>query len=249
MLRQLYNDVEIWRAERLARKTRKLHLAPPPICVFEYKVQDIETDKLIKKYRQSTHSYTRNYLNFLATNVLFCAPPGTTYEDGSLKNKQVSGTMYPATSVKAYVLQNPWTESGHVESVNFGIFGNTGDANRGIVIGTSSTAESLNDFALGAKIANGTAAGQFNYQLTVKDDPIFNAPSKKWSRDWTRSFHNNSGGSITVNEIGVQTTFGFESGTPASYITCILRDVLSSGIVVGAGQKLTITYRFSYIVA
>jgi hypothetical protein len=110
----------------------------------------------------------------------------------------------------------------------------------GIVAGTGAVAPTINDYALGTLIAHGVGAGQLSYSAMTYGTPAADASTSHFT--CTRNLANNSGGAITVNEIGLYVQ-AYE--TPA-YITSyhmILRDVIGGGINVPNGQTLTINYR------
>jgi len=112
----------------------------------------------------------------------------------------------------------------------------SGDDNYGILVGTGTDAESINDYALASKITDGTGAGQLSYGATS-----FGSPNSDASNAWftiERQFTNSSGGDITINEIGIAS----RSYDSAYRYFLIARDKLTSGEVVADGTSKTITY-------
>jgi hypothetical protein len=107
----------------------------------------------------------------------------------------------------------------------------------GIVVGTGNTAPTIADYALQTQIAHGTGAGQLQYSASTFGSPAADATTSQFTI--TRNFANGSGGSITVNEVGLYCKM--YDGT-ARYI-CIIRDVIAGGIVIANGQTLTVNYR------
>lgn len=105
----------------------------------------------------------------------------------------------------------------------------------GIVVGTGTTAIATTDTALVTKITTGNGAGQLRY--LAQSYQTLSVGSTTVTLTFTRTFINNSGGSITVNEIGVY-------GTAQTFNFCFIRDV-TAGIAVAAGKTLTITYTIS----
>ena len=243
MLKQLYNDYEIWKGIRQAKKCRKLHLAPPPICTFEYRVEGID-GKIKTKYRQMTHSYTRNFLNFMCMNSILEPHHSvyTTYSDGSLRLRQTSGSLQSTNNgrVPCINASGSSTSGEHLAAFRGSLNSNA----FGIVVGTDDTPESIDDYRMEGLVANGSGAGQLQYQLQVEGTATFNAANKLWNKDWVRSFFNYSGGPITIKEIGCY----MYAGT-SFQIMCFIRDVLSSPITIDDGEKLTISYDFKYIVS
>jgi hypothetical protein len=115
--------------------------------------------------------------------------------------------------------------------------GTTG--NRGPVVGTSSTAVAIGDTALGAKIADGSGAGQLTHQAPTQTAPTTSGSSRSWTAQ--RVFVNNSGGTITIQECG------FHWHT-ASWAFLMVRDLVAGGLAVPALGSATLTYTFSIAV-
>ena len=114
---------------------------------------------------------------------------------------------------------------------------------KGIVVGTSSTAVAVADDNLVAIIPNGTSAGQFVYYGCWGLNYTTGASSASF--DIERIFRNSSGGSIVVAEIGMYcaSTTGQSSPPPAvAFGFCILRDVLGATVTVLDGEYLKVKY-------
>lgn len=116
--------------------------------------------------------------------------------------------------------------------------GPAGNTNYGIVAGTGTNAVTMTDYALQTLIAHGTGAGQLSYGAVTFTGPTTSGKTRYF--EFQRALTNNSGGTITVNEIGV-----YVYPTSTAYYYMYLRDVLGSGVVVNNGQVLTIKYRVS----
>jgi hypothetical protein len=112
---------------------------------------------------------------------------------------------------------------------------NGSGSNAGIVVGTGTNAVALTNYALQTLIANGNGAGQLNYGAGT----ISTTSTTGTTRYFTisRTFKNNAAGSITVNECGI---YCMATSTP--YYFMWVRDLISPGQAVGAGQTLTLTY-------
>jgi hypothetical protein len=238
MLKQLRNDIEIWRAYQLARKSRKLHMAPPVIAEFEYSISDIETKKVNKKYKQLSHSFTRNYLNFVALTAL--AYPhdtniiGTAYDTGSLALKNTSGTMYSRSAVVCPVWNVVSTSAGNVTNALRTDFASADD---GIQFGTDNTPETLNDFTLVNKLTPSL--------ITQRGALIYNSTTKVFSVDYTKLYPNTTGDTIEVGEVCL---IGLIS-LPSSTNRCMLiRDTFPTKIQLLNNKQLTFTYRLSYLI-
>jgi hypothetical protein len=116
-----------------------------------------------------------------------------------------------------------------------------------IVVGTGNTAPTITDYALQTKIAHGSTAGKLQYSAVTFGAPASDATTSQFTV--TRNFANASGGSITVNEIGLyvtqytHTVYPLMGQYPFAVYPMILRDVIGGGIAVPNGQTLTVNYR------
>jgi len=107
----------------------------------------------------------------------------------------------------------------------------------GIVVGTGTTSVSLDDYNLASQIKNGTGAGQLKYGATEKYD-YSEQGSNVVDLGVKRSFTNNSGSSITINEIGLIAMVGDGN---LNYYVLLMRDVISATTVPDGGV-VTVTY-------
>lgn len=103
----------------------------------------------------------------------------------------------------------------------------------GIQVGTGTGAESINDTALGTQIAHGTSAGQLQYGAMSYGAPSTTATTTTFR--FTRVFTNGSGGTVTVQEIGLAS-----NGNGANRFLMI-RD-LTGAVAVTNGAQLTVNY-------
>lgn len=119
---------------------------------------------------------------------------------------------------------------------NRGYYNTGNNIDFGVVVGTGDAAFHLDDFRLNTYIAHGNSAAQMYYQAQA-------APVVSWTGNpdyegvilHKRVFNNNSGASITVNEVGlVLCSYG------NGYIL-MSRDVLDTPVVVANGAQLTVT--------
>jgi len=112
-------------------------------------------------------------------------------------------------------------------------------SNYGIVCGTGDTAVAIDDYALAMLIEHGVGAGLFNYQAgTVSAVSIVGSHAKFVN---SRTALNNSGGLITVKEVGIYTRAG-----PSTYV-CGIRDVLETPQDVPDGGGITIDYTLEVV--
>lgn len=106
----------------------------------------------------------------------------------------------------------------------------------GIVVGTGDTAVTISDYALEALIAEGSGAGQLNYQATAFAGNVQDGDT--WYFTVQRVMNNNSGGAITVKEWGLYGKMG-----PTPYYVCLIRKVLDTPVEVADLAALTATFR------
>lgn len=122
----------------------------------------------------------------------------------------------------------------------FGVFAQNaaaGNALFGIVVGSDNTAVDIDDYALGTLIAHGTGAGQLEYSaMSIPTD--FTVSGSDAYFEVRRTVTNNSGGDVTINEIGLYV----KTNASTIYYFCIDR-TLSTTTVTNTNGKV-ITYKF-----
>ena len=109
----------------------------------------------------------------------------------------------------------------------------------GIIVGTGTTAVTPTDVALVARVAHGRATGQLEYGGCELINIAFVAPNGEFTI--RRYFTNASGGSITINEIGIYSV-GTDFDTYYAWPFCVARDIVSPGIAVANTELLRVTY-------
>jgi len=115
--------------------------------------------------------------------------------------------------------------------------GGEGVDTHGIVVGTSDAAWSYTQYCLQAQITHGTGSGQLSYGATTTQ--LVSDTGSPAKLTLQRSFDNNSGGDITVREIGWQLVGKDDGGNPRNFM--IARDVITATTVPNGG-RLTVTY-------
>ncbi|MBA7677972.1 hypothetical protein ES703_86239 [subsurface metagenome] len=108
----------------------------------------------------------------------------------------------------------------------------------GIVVGTGVGAVIPADFALGTQIAHGRGGGELEYGGCELLNIVFVNPNGEFTI--RRYFTNNSGGGITVEEVGIYSV-GVNYSTSGAWPFCIARD-LTGGIAVADTEILRATY-------
>lgn len=129
-------------------------------------------------------------------------------------------------------LQTSWTPT-KVEAP-------AGNDSYGIWIGTGSAPNEISTYTLQSKIPHGTGSNKMQYGETVCSMiDSSNFPIMRF--EITRSFTNNSGGNITVREIGLVMQHSSD-GSSINARLMICRDVLSSPVTVPNGGILYVKY-------
>lgn len=129
----------------------------------------------------------------------------------------------------------------------FNCMGAIGITYHGIAVGTGTTSPTISDYSMETLIQHDSApptAGRMQYGVVTLGAPTSDATKSQYTI--TRNFSNASGGSITVNEIGMlakMVRFGGASATYSQYYILVLRDVISGGVAVPNGQTLTVNYQ------
>lgn len=125
----------------------------------------------------------------------------------------------------------------------FGFVGGVGESTRGIIVGTGVGAEAFNTYALGTQIEHGEGAGElFHYGSTISSFD-WDATDNMAYFSLSRAYKNKSGGSITINEVGLSSnaTIG---ATNFTYL--FDRRVLGSAITVADDESVTVTWAYKY---
>lgn len=111
----------------------------------------------------------------------------------------------------------------------------------GIVVGTGTTAVAPTDYQLATIVNDGTSSGQLEYFPCASHN--FSVSATTASFDMERLFRNSSGGSITLNEVGIYAILGMTGVDFESM--CIVRDLISPGFAVANGEYMRIVYTIS----
>lgn len=212
-------------------------ISPPPMIIKTYQVGILKPGGHFDvKAEGKSDSYLRNFLNLLTSSQMGKHATGAVlFQDDQVNFKDTSGTLTGNTSY-GITIHSTLTTGLQPNTFN--------NDNLGIVIGTGSTAVTEADYALDTQIADGEAGGEMVYLPMVDAVRTWNAGPRTWTVVCKRYFWNRSGGSITVAEIGwiVHFTNAAAQGTVD---TLVLRDVLSSGVVIADDRVCQATYTFT----
>lgn len=224
------------RYTRLRKLGQELHI-PIPEAFWELEVFDRE-GKLIHRHRQRSHSWVRNAYNLLFCQLAGKGPTDGAFGPGLLSGKETDGNVRYGTGVLAltrYFYDSP-------DGTEYGYRAPAAVDNRGIMVGSGTAVESFEDYALQTKIANGTGAGQISYIQSEANSITYDAANKILKNSLIRYFNNNSGGNVSVNEVGlVWHTYRPVSGSYDAYFLAS-RDLLAATVIVPNTGQLKVTY-------
>lgn len=117
--------------------------------------------------------------------------------------------------------------------------GSANDDTTGILVGIGTAAVGIGDYRIQSQIIHGTGAGQLQYGACVGS--TVNSTTNTTSLIFTRVFSNASGGTVTVNEIGMA-DYDTNVGSPSVAVYYLIaRDVVSP-ITILNGEQLTLSY-------
>ncbi len=185
---------------------------------LSYKVEVTDKDgQVIAREEGPSRSYVRQW------NELFHVHAAWVYLGGGGTVKDTSG----ATCTDA-----------HVSTVTFKSNAGIGETTYGLRVGKGSTPVSINDYALGNPLAEGTGTDQLEHQLTYFTGPSVVGSTLSFAIQ--RSMVNHSGATISgIQEIGNYVMFS--CGMYTRYALGF-RDVLGSSFSIPDGGAITVTY-------
>jgi len=213
---------------------QKLHI-PIPEAFWTLEVFD-KDGKLLQRHHQRSHSWVRNAYNLLFCQMAAKDATDDTFGAGKLSIKDTGGTIEYATDRVCALFVTNQTYGN--DMVGKGYRGTAGDDAHGIVVGSGTDAENFESFVLQTPIANGVGSGQLSY---IEGDPeVITWASPILSADITRYFNNNSGGNVSVNEVGIIAAGSVGGTTNEKWLQC--RDKLASTVTVPDTGQLKVTY-------
>ena len=109
-----------------------------------------------------------------------------------------------------------------------------------IVVGTGTNPVNIADVCLQKEMQTGSTTGRLTYNTgSISQDT---SDSTNSQITFTRTFTNNSGSSVTINELGMYAQYGhYGDPSPFWWDILIMRDLAT--IVVASGKTLTINYK------
>jgi len=192
--------------------------------------------RVIKRYKQKSHSPTANFIGLMIPLTWYTL----TGNSWSIINTSNSKNGYlPGISNTGEGITYP----------NNGYSSNTYIAN--ILVGSGSQSNPYSAYNLNAPISNGSGTGQLLYS-SISTPTSIAINSNQAYFIISQSYNNQSGGTITISEVGIIVYIYIgEAYATAQYTieqagnTLVWYDTLSSPISVGIGQSVVIYYTFS----
>lgn len=119
-----------------------------------------------------------------------------------------------------------------IVAINLYVVAAAGTITHGIRVGTGTNAVAIGDYALQTAIVHGNSSGQLSHAAVAVGTPGTSGTSRQFTV--SRTFTNNSGAGITVNEIALYTNWN------NSYYFCIDRTL--NTFTINNGSSKTVTY-------
>jgi hypothetical protein len=143
----------------------------------------------------------------------------------------------PFNNIQAYCLNTSNALINQTSALAYQINGALGNDLKGIAVGSNNTAPTPLDYILNTKIANGSGAGQLNYQAQTSSQGT-TVVGAVTSFILERIFVNNSAGDVIVREVGIL------AGVIPGY-TLIYRDILPGNETIGTTKSYRVKITFS----
>ena len=197
-------------------------------------LHEIGNRKLISEDKFDAHSFVRNFYNHMVMQAMDSDILGaSTYAAGSLGLKQTSGTIG--------ALADP-SDIGNAGSLDNGYRAGAGVDDHGILAGRGTNAFSFCDFELQTVVVEGTGTDQMNYvamaDYTAANVVYTGGCTRTWTTTYERFLNNNSGNSITIEEVGL-----VDELAATSTWLLMARDVLGcSALAIADAGQLKVTY-------
>lgn len=182
------------------------------------KLYDILKPQLVVLYRVKVGNKTvqENYAESLTIGFLAWLYAQFSQGSGNFAASLENGGLYTNKRVRS-VTGGYADCQGHFMQMN----GGTGAVDKGIILGTGTTAPSPLDYKIETIIPHGVAVGNLSYQSQLALNPIL-VVGQDTNFKLHRIFVNNSGATINVSEL---TLYALNAGVSSA--VCLLRDTFS----------------------
>lgn len=193
-------------------------------------VRDVLSSEIVVALDETlTITYTINFANGTEN---FARLWGNTFHCRSNTNVSFIDTSNSVFS------HNPTSQAG-----NGGMNAGSGIDNLGIVLGTSNTAVTWGDYALGSPISNGNGSGQLVYATSIVPLQSTLRTTNGTSIYITRFYQNLSGSNITISELGL---FGNVNTVSGNYTVMYNRAVVSPPVTVTNNEAVVASWGIRY---
>ena len=223
------------REERDAKQLRKLAVrlhVPLQEAFWTLEVFD-KDGELLSSHHQRSHSWTRNAYNFMFSSLAEKDASDGAFGAGLLNGKDTTGAVrsgaYPMAFRYDYSVDD-------LNLIHGGCRGLAGSVAKGIVAGSGINAESLEDFVLQTLITEGAGAGQLNY--ATQEAHAITYGGLVLTNTLVRYLNNNSGGDVSINEVGLIASIWISN----QYPFLVVRDHLGAVVTVPTTGQCKVTY-------
>ena len=183
-----------------------------PICL-DFKVE--KDNEIIHEHSENGNSWVRNAYNMFDSMMNFTTTTGD-WTDGYFYKRHFLDYYRNEVAIP-HNLTLTCGENSHAS---------------GILVGSSDERFDFDDLWLWNPVWNGNTSNRLYYQASNRSF-TFDSADNRFILRLSRVFNNNSGGTITVREVGLV----------ASSLILISRDVLNTPIELLNGGQLTVTIR------
>lgn len=202
--------------------------------------------KIITKRRQGMHSFTGNFLKWLAG--FFYTPSSTSLVQQCTATPYLHQIALPYslidTTNTGRIIHYPayLSSSGSVFLGTLGLVAPSGDHTYGVVIGKGTTAPTPSDYKLESQFTEGTGVDQFSHGAVSIEAPTISGNTI--TTKVVRNFTNNYTATQNVSEAGLIARHYWQglNFTTEDFKILIARDVLSTPVSVPASATLTLRY-------
>ena len=235
-----YRKIESFLERIISRIQKRLHMFPSPRLMVQIDSFD-KNGNVTTRCEFKSNSFVRNAYNIIAFQIgafqTYRAGFGDSYS--SLKdqnngqrdladstgdsNESASCCRVGGSGSSSYAVQNSFINCG------------------AIILGTSDNAESINDYALGAIVADGAGVGQLTRGAVSQVSGLWDEANRLVFSSYSRLFTNNSGADIIIKEIGLLNKVKV-GATGYVYDVLWARDVLPTPVTIANGEAKTFTY-------
>ena len=179
--------------------------------------------KLIKRHKQKCKSFLKNFACMLRS--MFCTVPSSSICFTDVVDVNGNTFTYPSDASKPF---NNFVFACHKNAVNIGI-----------VIGSGTSANTTNTYALENIITSDLNVYSYSYgDIVVSNSTVSFKLQKKFT---------NKGPTINVNEVGLYAQA--LDKTEKWRTICVARDVLSTTIQVQQDQNLVVEYEIKITIS